>query len=337
MSELVLATVVSELKLSWGETIADPDLITLLYDAVAEPIDLKNQNGDPITVPKGTASKIMNRTKGGNPNRDIRKHSKDQAVLDSIEGFFQRNVVKRLLKDSEDDLIHRLRNVIENDRQISDAKRDELLALAQKKTLASFLASVYLYSLSRKNVIGQKKPAGRGTQTDVDERKRHPLPAEEPSVHLKTKERPYADALMKVYGEITGVEHFTIKILDTYPDQKEHFVRQRKDYLAAEAVRRGTRDVYGDDEEKEYFGIFLKEIYNGVIDVYDSPRFKTGYERLEAVLIEAKNTPVNQCWLSRDTVWIGNSQKKGVCHILVNENVLKGWVREDAKNIQQQV
>ncbi len=337
MSELVLATVVSELKLSWGETIADPDLITLLYDAVAEPIDLKNKKGDPITVSKGTASKIMNRTKGGNPNRDIRKHSKDPAVLDSIEGFFQKNVVKRLLKDSEDDLIHRLRNIIESDGLISDAKRDELLALAQKKTLASFLASVYIYSLSRENVIVQVEPDRQGTQTDIDERKRHPLPDEEPPAHLKKTERTYINALMEVYGEMTGVVHFTIKNLDTYPEQKRHFVRQRTDYFAAEAIRRGTRDVYGDEEEEEYFKIFLKEIEDGVIDVYYSPRFKTGYERLEAVLIEAKNTPVDQCWLSRDTVWIGNSQKKGVCHILVNENVLKGWVREDAKNIQQQV
>ena len=67
--------------------------------------------------------------------------------------------------------------------------------------------------------------------------------------------------------------------------------------------------------------------------LYESRKHTTGYERLEAVLIEAKGTPVDQCWLSRDTVWIGNSQKKGVCHILINENVLKGWVRSDAASI----
>lgn len=111
-----------------------------------------------------------------------------------------------------------------------------------------------------------------------------------------------------------------------------NFIRQRTDYFAAEAVRRGTRDVYGDSEE-EYFQILLDEIYNGIIDVYKSAKYKTGFERLEAVLIEAKGTPVDQCRLSRDTVWIGNSQKKGVCHILINENVLKGWVKKDATGI----
>lgn len=36
--------------------------------------------------------------------------------------------------------------------------------------------------------------------------------------------------------------------------------------------------------------------------------------------------PVDQCWIARDTVWIGNAQKKGVCHVLVNEGKLEGWV-----------
>lgn len=333
MDELVFATVINELKLSSKETIADPDLINLLYDAVAEPINLTNKNGDPITVSKGTASKIVNRTKGGNPNRDIRKHSQDQRVLDSIERFFQKNIVKRLLKDSEDDLIYRLSEIINKDSLISDNKKQELLASAQKNTLARFLASVYLYSLSRDNVITSGKSSKQKGQDDIDERKKHPLPEEKLPLNLKKTERPYVDALMEVYEEVTGEEHFSIKNLDDHPVQKRHFVRQRTDYFAAESVRRGTRDVYGDEEEEEYFKIFLKEIRDGIIDVYYSPRFKTGYERLEAVLIEAKNTPVNQCWLSRDTVWIGNSQKKGVCHILVNDNVLEGWVLKDAENL----
>ena len=153
MKELVFATVLAELKTSWGDTIADPDLINLLYDAVAEPVGLTNKNGEPITVTKGTASKIMNRQAGGNPNRSIRSKSADDRVLTTIEEYFKRNVVKRLLKGCEDDLIERLKTVINDDVGIADAKKQELLANAQKNTLAIFLASVYLYSLSRDNVL----------------------------------------------------------------------------------------------------------------------------------------------------------------------------------------
>lgn len=332
MSELVFATVIAELKASWAESISDPEMIELLYDAVALPVGLMNQIGDTITVPKGTASKIVNREIGGNIRRDIRENSTDQRVLDSIEDYFKTEVVPKLLKSSEDDLIHRFKTVIDGDSEISDNKKAELLALANKKTLAKFLASVYLYSLSRKNVPSGGSSKVAKTVTDKEESKKHPLPKAVVPVKIGSKERGYIDALMDVYAESTGLRNFKIKTLETYPDFKQHFTRQRNDYFAAEAVRRGTRDVYGDSEE-EYFQILLDEIYNGIIDVYESPRLKTGYERLEAVLIEAKDTPVDQCWLSRDTVWIGNSQKKGVCHILVNENVLKGWVKKNAASV----
>ena len=105
MKELVFATVLTELKTSWEDAIAVPDLINLLYDAIAEPVGLTNKNGDPITVTKGTASKIMNRQPGGNPHRSIRSKSADNRVHISIEEYFKKNIVKRLLKGSEDDLI----------------------------------------------------------------------------------------------------------------------------------------------------------------------------------------------------------------------------------------
>lgn len=87
MDELVFATVVVELKQAWNETISDPDLIMLLYSAVAEPLGLSNQNGDPIFVNKPTASKIVNRLPGGNPLKVIRKGSNDGRVRSSIVVF----------------------------------------------------------------------------------------------------------------------------------------------------------------------------------------------------------------------------------------------------------
>lgn len=331
MSELVFATVIGELKKSWNGAISDPEIIELLYDAVALPTGLMNKNGDPITVPKGTASKIVNRKAGGNIRQDIRKSSTDKRVAESIVDFFTKEILSQLLSGSEDDLIHRLKRIIEDDGEIAASKKDELLALAGKKTLAAFLASVYLYSLSRQNVSSRLTDAGK-SEKDKNEIKKHPLPKLEIPASIGNKEYGYISALLDAYAEKTKIHDFKIELVDAYPDLKQHFIRQRNDYFAAEAVRRGTRDIYGDAEE-EYFHVLLNEIYNGIIDVYESASHKTGFDRLNAVLIEAKSTPVDQCWLSRDTVWIGNSQKKGVCHILVNERVLKGWVIKDVEDI----
>lgn len=100
---------------------------------------------------------------------------------------------------------------------------------------------------------------------------------------------------------------------------------QQKQFVGAQ------EDIYGDEEE-EYFTILTQEIFDGVIDVWEAP-YNYGIDRLRDVLQAAIQTPVNQCWLSKDTVWIGNSQKKGVCHVLVNEGRIDGWVKKDGETV----
>lgn len=320
MKELVFATVLTELKISWGDTIADPDLINLLYDAVAEPVGLTNKNGEPITVTKATASKIINRQAGGNPNRSIRSKSADDRVLATIEEYFKRNVVKRLLKGCEDDLIERLKTAINDDAGIADAKKQELLVNAQKNTLAIFLASVYLYSLSRDNVLhgsSGTKPITATTELEVI-----PLPT-----GITGVEGSYTDALLAAYGQVEGIKHFTVDMLDTYPAYKENFSNQRKYYFAAEAVRRGTRDLY-DMKEKDQFEVLKDEMFEGVTEVWEDEA-KNGLERMRKVMAQATKTSLDKCRICKDTEWVGNSQRKGVCHFLVGENRLKGWVRDD--------
>lgn len=320
MKELVFATVLAELKAFWADTIADPDLINLLYDAVAEPVGLTNKNGEPITVAKGTASKIMKRLPGGNPNRSIRSKSADDKVLASIEEYFKRNVVKRLLKGCEDDLIERLKAIINDDAGISKAKKQELLENAQKDKLAMFLASVYLYSLSRDNVLhdsSSTKPITATTELEVI-----PLPT-----GITGVEGSYTDALLAAYGQAEGIKNFTVDMLNTYPTHKENLSNQRKYYFAAEAVRRGTRDLYG-TKEKDQFEVLKDEMYEGVTEVWEDEA-KNGLARMRKVMAQATKTSLDKCRICRDTEWVGNSQRKGVCHFLVGENRLKGWVRDD--------
>lgn len=320
MKELVFATVLAELKTSWGDTIADPDLINLLYDSISEPVGLTNKNGEPITVTKGTASKIMNRQSGGNPHRSIRSKSADDRVIASIEEYFKKNVVKRLLKGSEDDLIERLKTIINDDMGIAEIKKQELLANAQKNTLALFLASVYLYSLSRDNVSSGdsgSKPITAATELEVI-----PIPT-----GITGVEGSYTDALLAAYGQVEGIKNFTVDMLDTYPTHKENFSNQRKYYFAAEAVRRGTRDLYG-AKERDQFEVLKDEMYEGVTEVWEDEA-KNGLARMRKVMAQATKTSLDKCRICRDTEWVGNSQRKGVCHFLVGENRLKGWVRDD--------
>lgn len=156
------------------------------------------------------------------------------------------------------------------------------------------------------------------------ESKKHPLPRIPAPDRIVESERKYVDALLDVYRERTSVPDLTLDGLINYPDLKKHLKRQRDDYFDAESLRRGTRDIYSDDGE-EYFDIFLEEILTGVIDTFEA-EYDSGYARLGAVLTAAAQTSTEQCFISRDTLWVGNHQKKGACHVLVNRKELSGWV-----------
>jgi len=327
LSELVFATVLSEIKNAFKDSVADPDLIELLYDAVALPAGLKNSNGSAITVSKGLASKIMNREKGGNPLKVIRNASQEKSVKDSIVAYFRDSVVKRFLPGMEDEVIFHLRSIIKSDRFISDSKKSELMLLGQKNTLAEFLANVFLYSLTRDNVL---PPEGTTSNSqELEEYKRHPLePIEIPEAVIM-EERKYATALAEVYGELEHIENFDLSMLPKYAKYQKHFREQRGYYFAAEAVRRGTRDVYR-KKDPDQFEILKDETYEGVKEVWEDEH-KDGITRLRKVMAQASATRVDRCWLSRDTDWIGNSQKKGICHFLVKEDRLDGWVKKDVE------
>ena len=183
-----------------------------------------------------------------------------------------------------------------------------------------FLASVYLYSLSRDNVLhdsSSTKPITTTTELEVI-----PLPT-----GITGVEGSYTDALLAAYGQAEGIKNFTVDMLNTYPTHKENFSNQRKYYFAAEAVRRGTRDLYG-TKEKDQFEVLKDEMYEGVTEVWEDEA-KNGLARMRKVMAQATKTSLDKCRICRDTEWVGNSQRKGVCHFLVGENRLKGWVRDD--------
>lgn len=324
MDDLVLATVAKEIKAAFADSISDMDMIQLLYNAVAYPANLMNQNGDTIFVPKATASAIMNRKKGGNPLRIIRKHSMDEAVKNTIVAYFEKEIVHRILPTAIDALIYHLKTAIEQD-DIPEETKQELLRLAKKETLAEFLAKTYLYSLTRNNVV-KETPAKKSVK-DEDYKKK-PLDKIEFTDRIARNEKRYVNALFQVYGQLEGVQQFTQKHLDSYPAHKRDFQDQRAYFYAAEAVRRGTRDIYNNREDQF---IYLKDdIYEGVKEVWEE-HYTDGKARLRSVMSQACRTSVDGCWLSKETAWIGNSQRKGVCHFLVNEQRLDGWVRDDDK------
>lgn len=161
----------------------------------------------------------------------------------------------------------------------------------------------------------------------MEQYKKNPLSAMPIPVAIANEEKKYAKALMKAYGQLENKKDFTASDLVAFPKYKEHFETQRGFYYAAEAVRRGTRDIYT-QKDTDQFEVLKNEVMEGIREVWEDD-YKNGMTRLRKVLAQAGLIPVAQCWLSKDTYWIGIPQKKGVCHFLVKDGSLEGWVRDD--------
>ena len=325
MDEMVFATFLMFLKDAWDEVISEVDLIQLLYDGVADPANIRTSDGNVICVAKSTASKVFARQSGGNVRRDIRKHVSDPAVINSIEGYFKKRVLTHILPARRDDLIGGLKGIIEQDDVVMN--KDRFLMYADAGHIAKFLSEIYLYVLTRDNV---RKSEGKSlTGQNLEDYKHHDLPIIPIPKRYAPAERKYTDALLEAYAQSSGQKSFTKKDLekDENAEYAEHMAEQRNYYFAAEAVRRGTRDIYSDDDEDQ-FKVLETEVYEGIIEIWRD-HYRNGMTRLRTIFKEVPKIDISKCWLRRDTDWIGNAQRKGVCHFLVQDEFIKGWIKAD--------
>lgn len=130
--------------------------------------------------------------------------------------------------------------------------------------------------------------------------------------------------LLKAYAEALGIDELTTDIIDKYSKYNKNLDRQRKDYYSAETIRRFVRDIFTDSKQ---FDVLKDEAYDGIIEVYEED-YSNGFERLNAVIKHVSTVSTDKSLLSSKLHCIGNSEKKGVCHMLVNDKRLK-WVKND--------
>ena len=145
-----------------------------------------------------------------------------------------------------------------------------------------------------------------------------------PSKEIAPNEMAYIAALLEAYSDELKIKIDTVLSLEAYDNYFKHLNRQRKDYYSAETIRRFVRDTLTDSQQ---FSVLKEEVYNGIIDIHEQD-YDSGYKRLVADLKQASMTNTSKCLLDSKLHCIGNSERKGVCHMLVNEDRLK-WVNKE--------
>ena len=259
-------------------------------------------------------------------------------VVQGAYKYFNEKIVAFLNPHNKDELLPHMTKLIKDDSTITADKKKALLGKATPETLAEFLADTFLYALHRPNKLptgdADKKISNEliAALNDIEKLQeilsRFPRPAAlEIPEELESDELTYVTELLTAYADAEGIDDLPKESLTQYPKYKADFERRRKDYYAAETIRRGSRDVFG-EKDPDQFDVLKDETYDGVIDVH-SQDFPHGFARLNKVMAQAATIRVDKCLLSRLPDWIGASEKKGVCHILVNDRRIKGWVAND--------
>ena len=192
---------------------------------------------------------------------------------------------------------------------------DDLIADGINEESAShYVAETLLYAINQ-----SRNP---GTKRQKNKLKTTPLEAVTPPASIMKNEQTYVDALIAVYDELDDTKYTPSSLA---PLRQEHFTRQRQDFYRAECVRIRARDIYS-DEDMDPFEVMVDELYEGVIDEWEKPH-ENGMACLTDTLAQAVRVQLGRTKLEKETCLIGASERKGTCHILVNEKRISGWVK----------
>lgn len=138
-------------------------------------------------------------------------------------------------------------------------------------------------------------------------------------------ELKYIKALCDAYAQALSRQKIVEADIPSLPEPfPEDFSDQRKAYYSAESIEHSIRDTFDDGEDE--FTKLKKDAWNGIRMTYRSRKYADGYERLIAVLEKVTNTTLDLSVLNQIRGLIGNLEKMGICHILVNDGTISSWV-----------
>lgn len=140
---------------------------------------------------------------------------------------------------------------------------------------------------------------------------------------IENQELDYIRALFEAYSDylkciVSEESHIKDNLL-CYKD----FNLQRKRYFSAESIKRFVRDTFTSVDE---FAVLEDEVFAGVIDTIDDI-YSNGLDCLKAVMRQVTSINTSKCILDSKLNYIGNTERQGVCHMLVNDGKIK-WVKQ---------
>lgn len=141
-----------------------------------------------------------------------------------------------------------------------------------------------------------------------------------------TVELPYKLALYEIYTIKLGK-----KINDQNLKQKaprniiSHFDRQQRDFNDAAWYEHSLRDTVADFDNQ--FSLLKHDAYDGIEETYYNDEYgNNGMKRLREVQNKIITITLDLSNLKNIDNILSNNIKKGLCHLMVNDKLIKSWV-----------
>ena len=298
-----------------------------LFKFITEDGSVYNKNGEPYNLDNRTAIEWY-RGETDIP-LNIKAAAHNERIRKNAPIHFEKCVFPKLkISTKEADIYPVLLDLIDRDHMMAVETKKHLKSLHLEGKKYHFLAETFLYAITTDNCAVESVPTTLGDEIaklkSLLEMFQKPK-ALDPPEEIAQQELIYVQALLAAYAEASGLSTLQKEELSSYPKYQRNFDRQRKDYYAAEAIRESTRDaqfLQGRDD----FSDLKEETFSAIVDVYDRT-YTNGYERLQSVLEHVTAVQLVSL-LATIPNWIGPSERKGVCHMLVNDGRLR-WVENE--------
>lgn len=261
---------------------------------------------------------------------NIRKAAKDYKIAAKVDYDFEDACYDLVDEEKFDDVQNKLVSLINSDTNLNSSEKKKILSI-RSGDLLSIGPAVLLYSLQNNNntkpkAKKAKKPATiEGTLDALKELiDKFPKPvAIEVPEEISVTEMVYVSAILEAFAEDAGVSVISQGELISkaeYSKYKDKLDRYRMDYYKAESIKESLKDTKLESEN----GLFEKledETYDSIIDKVEDD-YSNSYERMKNVLQHVTTVELSSL-LARVPGLVGGAQRKGLCHILVNEERIK--------------
>lgn len=201
------------------------------------------------------------------------------------------------------------------------SKKSIVLDLALKHYISNFDFSVVTYYPIGK-ILNEHLSTKYGYFRFGGEKVERPTSIAVPDA-FEDSELTYIKELYCVYSECIGRVVNSLADLESFAKYLDNFQQQRKYFFAAETIRRFVRDTFSENDE---FDILKEEVFEGIIDIF-SLEHSNSFERMTKALQVSTQISTTKSLLDSKLHYVGNSERKGICHMIVNDKKIK-WVTE---------